>query len=190
MTEEINGRRVKVLPILLKECDIPPFLKDKFFADFRNKSHFDREFKKLLRAMGMTGPIAVHWTDEGPRIIGDGTIISPTEASALLDRWEEWLPKFVEQERQKNGPELKDYWPQAMMLAVIRACVDTYNRAPDEHEIHTLNTELARKFNLFYRFVQDVEVEGFRPEEPKLASKPRWSFRDHFDLPNKRDEES
>lgn len=35
MTEEIRGKKVKVLPILLEDCEIPPFLTDKIYADFR-----------------------------------------------------------------------------------------------------------------------------------------------------------
>lgn len=36
LSQEILSQRVKVLPILYKDCDIPLFLKDKIYADFRN----------------------------------------------------------------------------------------------------------------------------------------------------------
>jgi hypothetical protein len=48
MTREIKGKRVVVLPLLLENCEIPPFLSDKCYADFRNPSHYDAEFSKLL----------------------------------------------------------------------------------------------------------------------------------------------
>jgi hypothetical protein len=34
LTEEIQQRRVKVLPLLYQQCNIPPFLRDKIYADF------------------------------------------------------------------------------------------------------------------------------------------------------------
>lgn len=36
MVSEIESRRVVVLPLLLDDCQIPPFLKDKIYADFRD----------------------------------------------------------------------------------------------------------------------------------------------------------
>jgi hypothetical protein len=46
LTEEIQGRRVKVLPLLYKECEIPAFLADKLYADFTGD--FEEGFEKLL----------------------------------------------------------------------------------------------------------------------------------------------
>lgn len=46
LTEEIQGRRVKVLPLLYKKCDIPGFLTDKLYADFTED--FEEGFEKLL----------------------------------------------------------------------------------------------------------------------------------------------
>lgn len=46
LTEEIQGRRVKVLPLLYQKCDIPGFLAAKLYADFTED--FEEGFKKLL----------------------------------------------------------------------------------------------------------------------------------------------
>ncbi len=46
LTEEIQGRRVKVLPLLHTKCEIPAFLADKIYADFTED--FDEGFEKLL----------------------------------------------------------------------------------------------------------------------------------------------
>jgi hypothetical protein len=35
LMRELNERRVVVLPILIEDCDIPPLLSDKVYADFR-----------------------------------------------------------------------------------------------------------------------------------------------------------
>jgi len=46
LTEEIQGRRVKVLPLLYKGCEVPGFLVDKVYADFTKD--FEEGFEKLL----------------------------------------------------------------------------------------------------------------------------------------------
>ncbi len=46
VTEEIQGRRVKVIPILYKKCDVPGFIADKIYADFTQD--FEEGFEKLL----------------------------------------------------------------------------------------------------------------------------------------------
>ncbi len=46
ITSEITGKMLKVLPVLYKECDIPFFLKDKLYADFRDD--FNTGFQRLL----------------------------------------------------------------------------------------------------------------------------------------------
>jgi hypothetical protein len=50
-TLEIESRRLKVLPILFKECEVPLFLKEKLYADFRNTRWFDRSVEELLRVL-------------------------------------------------------------------------------------------------------------------------------------------
>ena len=47
-TMEIEHRKVKVLPILLKTCNIPIFLRDKLYVDFRRPKHFEDGLRKLL----------------------------------------------------------------------------------------------------------------------------------------------
>jgi TIR domain len=48
LTKEMNGRKVVVLPILYKQCDIPPFLQSKLYADFSLPSRFDTGLEVLL----------------------------------------------------------------------------------------------------------------------------------------------
>lgn len=51
MQEEIKGKKIKVLPILIEAGSVPEFLKDKIYADFSNPEKFDSAFSKLLEAM-------------------------------------------------------------------------------------------------------------------------------------------
>jgi hypothetical protein len=51
LSKELNQKRVVVLPLLLEEVTVPPFLKDKVFADFTSKDKFEESFQKLLKAV-------------------------------------------------------------------------------------------------------------------------------------------
>ena len=46
---ELEEKRVVVLPLLLEDCVMPVFLREKMFADFRHD--FDDGFKKTLEAI-------------------------------------------------------------------------------------------------------------------------------------------
>jgi hypothetical protein len=46
-TAEVNGRTIKVIPILKDDCEIPPFLCDKFHLDFRT-AHSRRKNEPVL----------------------------------------------------------------------------------------------------------------------------------------------
>jgi hypothetical protein len=46
---ELDEKRVVVLPVLLEDCDIPPFLKRKIYADFRK--NYDKGLQSILTAV-------------------------------------------------------------------------------------------------------------------------------------------
>lgn len=54
LQKEIKGKKFVVLPILIETVEIPPFLKDKLYADFTSPDKFEHELPKLLRALGAT----------------------------------------------------------------------------------------------------------------------------------------
>ncbi len=51
MNQEIEGKQVKVLPILLENCDLPGFLKGKFYADLTKKSNFEKVIRQIEERM-------------------------------------------------------------------------------------------------------------------------------------------
>jgi hypothetical protein len=53
LQEEFRKRKVVVLPLLLEPVDIPPFLKDKLYADFTTPEKFKLSFPKLLEALSV-----------------------------------------------------------------------------------------------------------------------------------------
>ena len=54
LQKEIKGKKVVVLPILIETVEIPPFLKDKLYADFTTPEKLEIEVQKLLRALGVS----------------------------------------------------------------------------------------------------------------------------------------
>lgn len=53
MNQEINGRKIKVLPIMYQKCDLPGFLLGKLYADFTDKSKYESSFEKLVKSMSI-----------------------------------------------------------------------------------------------------------------------------------------
>lgn len=51
MMMEISSRSVKVLPLLLKKCELPGFLQGKLYADFTSSEAYDKSIEKLLRRL-------------------------------------------------------------------------------------------------------------------------------------------
>lgn len=51
MNQEIDGNRVKVLPLLIEDVDLPGFLKGKLYADFRQPDSYENELDKLTRRL-------------------------------------------------------------------------------------------------------------------------------------------
>jgi hypothetical protein len=56
LTQEIKGRRVKVIPLIIGQCNIPLFLLDKKYIDFRNPEYPDLDsLRSLLDDLGLIG---------------------------------------------------------------------------------------------------------------------------------------
>jgi hypothetical protein len=53
MNQEISGKKVKVLPILYRQCELPGFLLGKAYADFTEESQYEDAFAKLIRSIGV-----------------------------------------------------------------------------------------------------------------------------------------
>jgi hypothetical protein len=109
MNQEIKGKRVKVLPLLVDDCDLPGFLEGKLYADFRTEGSYQKEFSKLAKRLGVSviGKTTIHgkWSgisgllslaQHGEDIIGeyqwdskkwDGDIVGKIVGDKLIFRW-------------------------------------------------------------------------------------------------------
>ncbi|MCG7994119.1 MAG: toll/interleukin-1 receptor domain-containing protein [Candidatus Thiodiazotropha taylori] len=56
MNQEIKGGKVKVLPILLKDCELPGFLEGKLYADFRKEENYNDSFLLIANRLGLSTP--------------------------------------------------------------------------------------------------------------------------------------
>jgi hypothetical protein len=53
MNQEIHGRKVKVLPLMYKRCDLPGFLLGKKYADFSEETNYGKAFQDLVQSIGV-----------------------------------------------------------------------------------------------------------------------------------------
>lgn len=53
MNQEIQGNKVKVLPVMYQTCDLPGFFLGKFYADFTDESKYQEAFKRLVESIGI-----------------------------------------------------------------------------------------------------------------------------------------
>lgn len=53
MHAEFSGRTVKVLPIVLGKCELPPFLRMKLYADFTEEARYPTSLQLILKSIGL-----------------------------------------------------------------------------------------------------------------------------------------
>ncbi|WP_339316851.1 toll/interleukin-1 receptor domain-containing protein [Paenibacillus sp. FSL R10-2734] len=82
MNQEIEGKVVKVLPIMLESVELPGFLKGKLYADFTSKESYKHGLKLLMDRL-----------DEVPSNVTEPTI-SRKEAELLMRELEEVRKKL------------------------------------------------------------------------------------------------
>lgn len=53
MNQEFKGKRIKVLPLLIKNCELPGFVNGKVFADFRDPAKYDQCLDLILKRLAI-----------------------------------------------------------------------------------------------------------------------------------------
>lgn len=51
ITKEIQGDGIKVVPLVIDDCNIPTYMIDKRYADFRSLDQFDEKVEKLFKSL-------------------------------------------------------------------------------------------------------------------------------------------
>lgn len=81
MQRELKERKAIVLPLLLEPVELPPFLRDKLYADFTTPDRFNETFPKLLQALGVEAPGVM----PGPPVeLPSTTVPAPSPAQRRL----------------------------------------------------------------------------------------------------------
>ena len=108
LSREIERQTVFVLPVLLKDCEMPLFLKDKVYADFRG--NYSDGLQTLMFAIGSS---ASHFTDgkELLQLVTNSVIIdkidemSPSDLQILVEEIEQ---KFLKAPSATNVDSVGD----------------------------------------------------------------------------------
>lgn len=53
MNQEIQNKKVKVLPVMYEKCKLPGFLLGKLYVDFTDEQNYPNAFKKLVNSIGI-----------------------------------------------------------------------------------------------------------------------------------------
>lgn len=70
MNHQINGKPIKVLPILLKECEPPGFLIGKLYGDFQREDQYEDSFRKLINTIGLVFNKSVMNSERSSKSLG------------------------------------------------------------------------------------------------------------------------
>lgn len=121
MNQEIEGRRVKVLPLLLDDVELPGFLIGKKYADFRDKQLYDKSIEEIKKCLDEVptensgySPSDARNLIQNLNELKEQLEISQSEKEALLTRLSierKFLdPLLVEaiESNKKEHPELED----------------------------------------------------------------------------------
>jgi len=86
LQEEFRKKKVVVLPLLLEPVELPPFLRDKLYADFTSPEKFSQSFPKLLEALKIP-------KEKSDALIVETKIEKP---SVKVSKAEETLSNFID----------------------------------------------------------------------------------------------
>ncbi len=148
MTKEVKGRRVTVLPILIEPCDLPEFLRDKLYADFTLSENYEREFARLLRAMGLQ-PAPISAIPAAPPA-------APTDEGVVYLVRRSMADQLADRHRERKAEKFS--------LVQDDRGIREYSR----HEVDRLTTTQRAKL-----FAADLEMEAWwRGKSPTSGAWP------------------
>jgi len=83
MNREIDGKRVTVLPLLYRDCEIPSFLKGKMYADFREERSYGESLEALLDRFRRVSPLQGLLRASLPGFVLHGILLDASTLIAL-----------------------------------------------------------------------------------------------------------
>ena len=92
MNQEIEGKKVKVLPILIDKIDLPWFLKGKLYADFTDEHNYKNGIKLLVERLTSNNEIRMCNVDTFDQILkNEGKI----ECLKLKDKLNRYIGRHI-----------------------------------------------------------------------------------------------
>ncbi|MCK4394533.1 toll/interleukin-1 receptor domain-containing protein [Candidatus Bipolaricaulota bacterium] len=110
LQQEFESDRTKVIPLLLRDCEIPPLLRSKLYADFRDTEVFEHTFSKVLAAI-LEVPISSVRPAKGeeirPPALGsiDPVAAKSTELREMVNDLRVKVEAFMEGSQHRTEPE-------------------------------------------------------------------------------------
>lgn len=86
MNQEVLGRRVKVLPLMYRKCDLPGFLLGKRYADFSEDSNYATSLEDLVRSLGVVFDRNAYSPSRGASNLGQAIDKAWSKALPMLAR--------------------------------------------------------------------------------------------------------
>ena len=69
MTREIEENQLRVIPIIIDDCEIPTYLRDKLYADLRDEKRLQNEFMRVVRSISNNSRIGVSNDNFGSKVV-------------------------------------------------------------------------------------------------------------------------
>lgn len=189
MTQEIVGRKVKVLPILLEKCEIPGFLKDKLYADFTNPENFDTQFSRLLHTVDVSKPttsiskkiqevipnksikqISTLEVFKDINITGvdKGRLYQPDPEELLYHVYfilsrrppGEWIQIFEEERRFPRHTMWRDAWIDGQYI-IVHCCLDEIKK----YHFRDIKQDVENTNQKYREYLQQQETERERERQ-------------------------
>jgi len=182
LTEELEKQQVFVLPILIEDCEMPLFLKDKMFADFR--SNYENGLTALLKRLIPERPTEKSKVDK--------TAKQPIQRQPTQPRPEELLIKIKDVKINGRHPQYAglfevnfeldktpdDDW-NTLFENPTTFTLSTHKATVYGNEIHWMASEddIANKKHWIYDWVDDANKRYLPIVQTRLAKKEQ-KFRD------------
>jgi TatD DNase family protein len=121
MNQEIAGRRVKVLPLLVDDCELPGFLKGKAYADFRTPDRYHASLMAVLRRLGIASTLGA----DAPKPLAD--ILSARSRPFLVD-----THSHIEPTPETGSPGVEEIIARAKVVDVHAMVVSPERGDPND----------------------------------------------------------
>lgn len=129
LTQEIDTKRIRVLPVVIEQCEIPGFLRDKRWLDFTSPRSYKLNIKKIIERVALDSstegaPPSSEWHPKGVRLgiaygvltIGEGSIeFSDEFLNSLRKESVDWVLGIAT-------------WDEVLARSIVRA----FKQAPEK----------------------------------------------------------